>query len=197
MNILGSGGHARVVAAAAVAAGLKVDGFWDDDPVKVGGDIDGIPILGLTADLPAGSPAIIAIGSNRVREKLASLPLNWVSVIHPHAWIAPTASVGEGSMVIAGAVIQPGAVIGQHSIVNTSASVDHDCKVGNFVHLAPGSHLAGSVHIEDGAFVGIGATVIPSVQIGSWSVVGAGACVIRDVESRSTVVGVPAKVRVS
>ncbi|HEU67991.1 MAG TPA: sugar acetyltransferase, partial [Candidatus Acetothermia bacterium] len=41
--------------------------------------------------------------------------------------------------------------------------------------------------------VGVGASVIPGVRIGAWSVVGAGAAVIRDVAPGSTVAGVPAR----
>jgi serine acetyltransferase len=48
------------------------------------------------------------------------------------------------------------------------------------------------VRVDDGAFVGIGATVIQNLRIGRDATVGAGAVVIHDVAARTTVVGVPA-----
>jgi acetyltransferase-like isoleucine patch superfamily enzyme len=77
--------------------------------------------------------------------------------------------------------------------VNTAASLDHDCVLGAFAHVAPGTHLAGSVVVGDGAFLGVGVSVIPGRRIGAWATVGAGAAVIHDVADRVTVVGVPAR----
>jgi UDP-perosamine 4-acetyltransferase len=78
-------------------------------------------------------------------------------------------------------------------IVNTGAIIDHDCVIGDHVHLAPGTKLAGNVSVEEGAFLGIGATVVPEINIGKFSRVGAGAVVINDISPFTTVVGVPAK----
>lgn len=49
------------------------------------------------------------------------------------------------------------------------------------------------VLIEDCAFVGAGATVLPGVTIGRYAVVGAGAVVTKDVPSYAIVAGVPAR----
>jgi acetyltransferase-like isoleucine patch superfamily enzyme len=53
--------------------------------------------------------------------------------------------------------------------------------------------LAG-VTIDDDAYVGAGATLLPGVRIGAGAVVAAGAVVTRDVEPRTIVGGVPARV---
>jgi len=71
--------------------------------------------------------------------------------------------------------------------------VDHECEIGAFVHLAPGVALAGRVRVGEGAFLGIGARVIPGRGIGAWAVVGAGAVVLDDVPDGVTVAGVPAR----
>lgn len=49
------------------------------------------------------------------------------------------------------------------------------------------------INIEDGAWLGAGATVIGGVTIGSQSIVAAGALVRNDVDSETIVAGVPAK----
>ena len=49
------------------------------------------------------------------------------------------------------------------------------------------------MRIEDGAFLGAGAIVLPGVTVGRDAIVGAGAVVTRDVPPGETVVGVPAR----
>jgi sugar O-acyltransferase (sialic acid O-acetyltransferase NeuD family) len=136
---------------------------------------------------------VIAIGDNRIRQKLAGeIDMEWLTVVHPQSYVHSSVKLGEGSVVFAGAIIQPGAVIGAHAIINTGATVDHDCMVGDFVHLAPGVRLAGGVEIAEGAFLGIGAVVIPSRRVGEWAVIGAGGVVVKDITGGVTAVGVPA-----
>jgi acetyltransferase EpsM len=48
--------------------------------------------------------------------------------------------------------------------------------------------------VGEGAFVGLGANVLPCLAIGAHAVVGAGALVREDVPGGATVVGVPARV---
>ncbi len=63
----------------------------------------------------------------------------------------------------------------------------------DFATLSPGVHLAGHVRVEEGAFLGTGACVIPRMRIGAHAVVGAGAVVIRNVAPGQTVFGNPAR----
>ena len=56
------------------------------------------------------------------------------------------------------------------------------------------NHFAGEVHIKTGAWIGIGACIMPGVVIGEHSIVAANAVVTKDVPDYSIVGGVPAKV---
>lgn len=51
----------------------------------------------------------------------------------------------------------------------------------------------GAVHIEDGAWIGEGACILPGVRIGRHAIVGANAVVTRDVPPYTIVGGVPAR----
>jgi sugar O-acyltransferase (sialic acid O-acetyltransferase NeuD family) len=194
--VIGAGGHAKVVIGALAAAGRAVAGVWDDDPAKLGGTLLGVPVLGPTADLIRGSTrlAVLAVGDNRARYRLAaSLDLDWVTVVHPHAWVHPSVRLGPGAVVFAGAIMQPDTVIGRHAIINTGATIDHDCEIGEFAHVAPGVNLSGGVRVGDGALLGVGSCAVPGARIGAWAVVGAGAVVVDKVPDGATVVGAPAR----
>jgi sugar O-acyltransferase (sialic acid O-acetyltransferase NeuD family) len=139
--------------------------------------------------------AIITIGNNGVRERLSHelKNLEWLTAIHPRAYVHPSAQIAEGSVIFAGAVIQPDVIVGSHAIVNTGATVDHDCVLGDYVHLAPGTHLAGGAQVGRGSFLGIGAVVLPYRRVGDWATIGAGGVVVKDIADHVTAVGVPAR----
>ncbi|MFD1549580.1 DapH/DapD/GlmU-related protein [Levilactobacillus fuyuanensis] len=50
------------------------------------------------------------------------------------------------------------------------------------------------MHIEQNAWIGAGATVLPGVTVGENAIVGAGAVVTKDVPANVVVVGTPARV---
>jgi sugar O-acyltransferase (sialic acid O-acetyltransferase NeuD family) len=194
--IVGSGGHAKVVIATAQAAGRPVRAIVDDDPATHGRRVLGVEVVGASG-LVLGDPGalvVLAIGSNRARQRLAAAArCRFATIVHPAAIVHASVLVAPGSVVFAGAVIQPETVIGAHAIVNTSASIDHDCAIGDFVHVAPGVRLAGNVTLGEGAFLGIASCAIPGVTIGAWTTVGAGAAVVHDLPGGVTAVGVPAR----
>lgn len=195
--VIGAGGHAKVVMATLRDAGWRVVAAYDDDRSKWGTQVLGVTVVGgLDEFVSVPVRAVIAIGSNRARQKVAARfdsRVEWVTVVHPRAWVDPSVRLGPGTVVFAGAIVQPDTVIGAHVIVNTGASIDHDNVLGDFVHVAPGSRLAGEVRVADGAFLGTGASVIVRVEVGPWSIVGAGAVVVRHVPPGVTAVGVPAR----
>jgi len=194
--IIGSGGHAHVVASTLIALGYRIAGFYDDDEQKWGTSILGIPVVGSLEQLKSSNNfthGIIAIGDNEARKEIAQrLDLEWITIVHPFSWVHPKAKLGKGTIICAGAIVQPGATIGSHVIINTKASVDHHTKVGDYSHIAT-SHLAGGASIGEGVFMALSSTVLPCLHVGDWSTVGAGALVTKNIEPGQTVVGSPAR----
>lgn len=197
INIIGAGGHAKVVISTLQAAGMTVKGIYDDDPGKWGQEVLGTPVLGPLKELNYlnRAPAVLGIGNNRTRKSLVLRfgHLQWVSVIHPTAYVHESAKIGIGTVIFAGAVIQPSVSIGKHCIINTGATVDHDCALGDFVHVAPGVHLAGNVSLDEGVFLGIAASAAPGTHVQEWTTVGAGGVIVHDLPKEIVAVGVPAR----
>lgn len=199
LYVLGAGGHSKVVISTIEACKTSIHGIFDDS-LPVAASLNGINILGKISDLQALNTecdAIIAIGNNSSRKKISAKFNNvkWRTFVHPTAYVHPSVKLGAGVIVMAGAIIQPDSIIGDHVIINTGALIDHDCKIGNFVHIAPGCKLAGGVSVQELSFLGIGTTVIQSIQIGSNCMVGAGSVVVNDFVNNLKIFGIPAKVR--
>lgn len=189
----GGGEHAKVVLDCLLSQGVYVAGLFDP---KYSGDLYGIPQLGeYNPSFSPASKAVIAIGNNSVRKKVALMTKHaFVNAIHPSAIISTRSIMGTGNMILHGAIIQTQALLGDHIIINTGARVDHECIIGDYAHIAPGAVLAGVVSIGEGAFVGAGATIIPGKKIGAWCKIGAGAVVITDIPDFAVAVGNPARI---
>lgn len=194
LYILGAGGHAKSVIAAAKLQGKKILGLYDDNPEIHSNYFYGVIVKG-NIQLFNQTAAIIGIGDNKVRKQINELfeTVNWQTVIHPKAIIAEDVKIGPGSVIMAGAIIQPGASIGSHCIINTGACIDHDCEIDDFAHISPNCSLAGGVKIGEGVLVGIGSSIIPYKKVGNWSTIGAGSVVITDQPDYCICFGVPAK----
>lgn len=139
------------------------------------------------------SPGYISIGSD--------------TVIHEHAWLSVVPEAGAGAPVLR---IGDRCSIGRMCHIACVGSVDigDDVLSSDRVFIGDTYHryqdptvavirqpLAPSrpVVIDDGAFLGIGAVVLPGVRIGAGAYVAAGAVVTSDVAPRTLVLGNPAR----
>lgn len=199
--IIGTGGHARVVAEIAKLSHLEIKGFIDLDYSGEDELILGSPVLGgqeqikhLSSDLSF----FTAIGENTQRkqvfEQMIGEDFMPISLIHPTVIIGEGVEVGAGTLICAGSIISTNARIGANSIINTGVIIDHETAIGSNSHIAPGCSIAGRVKIGAGSFLGLGANVINNINIGERVTVGAGSVVIRDIPSNSKVVGIPGRI---
>lgn len=194
MILIGASGHAKVILDILQQNNLKVDEILDANPPV--SELFGVPVsLDDGQQVSGETEAVIAVGNNRVRKKIAEIRLlQYVAAVHPRSTVSPFAQIGAGTVVMANAVINPEASIGKHCIINTGAVIEHDCVLGDYVHISPNAALAGNVTVGEGSHIGIGAVAIQGVTIGKWVTVGAGAAIIRDVPDGVTVVGNPGRV---
>jgi sugar O-acyltransferase (sialic acid O-acetyltransferase NeuD family) len=143
---------------------------------------------------------LVAIGGHYGRDRyviqqyLKGQGLKPILAMHPRAFLADSAVLGNGTQVLANASVCVDVRMGEACIVNTSASVDHDCAIGDGVHIGPGAHLSGEIRIGNFSMVGTGAVILPRVSIGENVIVGAGSVVTRDVSDNFVVCGNPARI---
>ena len=203
---LGAGGHSKVlIELLRVATDFEIVGLLDPARELWGRQILGVPVLGddemLERLVQEGvSAAFMGVGSvgkanprKRLFELILEVGLDPITAVHPHAYVAPSASLGQGTVVLSGAVVQTCSRVGNNVIINSGAIVEHDCCLGNHVHVASGAVLASTVVVGDDAHIGAGATVRQCIRIGEGATVGAGAVVVKDVDPGVVVVGVPAR----
>jgi sugar O-acyltransferase (sialic acid O-acetyltransferase NeuD family) len=197
--VVGSGGHAKVVADAVLAQGHEFSGFFGEDSSRWGQTVLGYPILGPIKGWQQQSieALVVGIGDNLARKvvfnQLKSAGAKLITVVHPRATLGKGVALGEGAVVLANVVVNSDSQIGPNCILNTACTVDHDCIVSAHVHVAPGVNITGHVKLGEGTFVGTGAKIIPRILVGDWAIIGAGAVVVRNVDDGAKVIGVPAR----
>jgi acetyltransferase EpsM len=197
--IYGGGGHGK-----ALIDLLRTLGTYHlvgvvDDGLSASSGVMGLPVLGgreALADLynrgvRLAVNAVGGIGNVAVRIKvfqiLAQAGFTCPAVVHPTAWVEPSASLAAGVQVFPHAYVGSEAQVGFGAIVNTGAIISHECVLGECVNISPGAILAGRVMVGDGALIGMGVTVNLQVQIGAGARVGNSATVKADVPPKGIV----------
>lgn len=121
-------------------------------------------------------------------------------------------NLGEGSYIsapVSGSCLDM-IKMGRNSIINSNllAMARGGIEIGNDVQIASNVQLITNNHdeyermilpckpivIDDGAWIGAGATVLPGVRIGKHAIVGASSVVTKDVPDYAVVVGNPARI---
>jgi sugar O-acyltransferase (sialic acid O-acetyltransferase NeuD family) len=168
MYILGAGTLGEIVLETAIRAGLKVHGFYDD--VTEATECDGLPILGRLDDFcnnytAMAEGAFLAIGDNFKRrtcaESFRALGVRFPNVIDPMATLSPTASMGEGNLVLPGAYIGTKCLLGSCNLIFPGVSITHHNHVGSYCFFSPNASIGGFTKIGDCCKVGMNCVVLP------------------------------------
>jgi sugar O-acyltransferase (sialic acid O-acetyltransferase NeuD family) len=203
--VAAAGGFGREVLAYARDAGFEVRGILHDLDAYPG-SLDGHPelqelLLGRIEDYVPRPGDRVAVGlgdvapRHAVTRALAARGAHFATIVHPMAWVAPGAHLGEGVVVAPFACVGPDARVGDHAILNTYAQVGHDAHAGDFSVLSPYSTLLGHARLGRRGFLGAHAVVSPRKAVGDDSSVAAGSVVTRTVGDRCLAAGNPAKAR--
>jgi sugar O-acyltransferase (sialic acid O-acetyltransferase NeuD family) len=206
--VVGAGGFGRdifeyVSDVGKTSPDIKAKGLLDDDPkVQLLQDrYPNVPILGdtRTYQIEQGDEFLISVGDpvgrKTLAERLADRGARFYTLVHPTAYVSPSARIG------AGCIVGPFACVGSYSKLEKNillcvyAVVGHDCGVGSHSTFSPFSVATGGSSIGSEVFFGSHAVVTPLKRVGSGSKVAAGAVVYHDIPEECLVTGNPATFR--
>ena len=159
--ILGAGGYGKTIADLAAQLGSYDQiSFLDDGQT-------GENILGICARFAefadADTQIYPAFGNNETRMRwlktLCDAGMTVPTLVHPRAYVSPTAKVGTGSVVLPMAVVNTGVEVKKGCIINIGALIDHDSVIEDGVHLAPGAIVKAENRIPAGSKIDSGVVV--------------------------------------
>lgn len=162
--LYGSRDFARTVAELVRHCGHETAGMIDDYNAGPG-------IVGTLAEVAKRYPPTeygiaLAIGYN-------DLPARWATwqhvkdlgyptpaLIHPRAYVADTARVYEGTIIMAGALVDVRAEVGPAAVVWPGACVSHDARIGANSFISPNATVCGFAQVGAHSFIGAGAVIV-------------------------------------
>lgn len=124
-----------------------------------------------------GDRVLISVGSAALRKKIFNLvqargiPLG--TYIHPSAWVAPNAIIGQGVIVGPNCVISACADVSDNVAINVFCGVGHGAKVGQHTVMGPYSVINGDTRLGECCYLGSRATLFPGVTLGQGCMVDA------------------------
>ena len=174
--LIGGGGHCKAcIDVIEAEERFQIKGILDF-PELVGSKILDYEIIGTDNDLPKFVKKVnnflITVGQIKSAEKRTEL-FKMVknaggtlpAIISPKAYMAKTARIGEGSIVMHQALVNANAQVGANCIINSKALIEHDAIVGDNCHISTGAIINGDVTVGNECFVGSGAVTVQGTKI--------------------------------
>ena len=142
--ILGAGGYGRTVAD--IAHQLDYATIVLDDAVPAH------PLSSFQSYIDSSTSFIPAFGNNAFR-------MEWINrievsggqlamLIHPTAYVSPTATINPGTVILPHAIVNTDVVIDRGCILNLGVIVDHGCIIEEGVPICLGAIVKGENRIE-------------------------------------------------
>lgn len=135
--IIGSGMHGKVIEEIAKVCGYTHVAYLDDRDKCALGKIKEAEIF-----LGDYETAFVSIGNNQIRadivKMLSEMGYEIPTLIHPTAYVSPSATIGNGSVIEPHACINANVVVGNGVIVSIGAIVDHNACIGEYCHVDAG-----------------------------------------------------------
>jgi sugar O-acyltransferase (sialic acid O-acetyltransferase NeuD family) len=204
--IVGAGGAGREIMSWVLdmqQAEWSFGGFLDKNAAALQGKDVPFGIVGDPATWQPGEDDLFVAGIGdpetrlRICSGLQARGARFISILHS------TVRLGWNARVAEGCVLGPYTVVSVNAAVDRFVAMNHFCGIGHDVRVGEGStissfcDLMGGVEVGRCCYIGSHASVLLNKKVGDYARVGPGSAVIRNVRSRTTVMGVPAQVMVA
>lgn len=175
--LLGGGGHCHACVDVIQAEGrFAIAGIVERDGADFSATVMGYPVLGTDAQLPElrkrYAHALVTLGQIRnpaprihLFEQLQDLGFSLPVICSPRAYCAPSARVGNGTILMHEALVNANAWVGENCILNSKALVEHDVVVGAHCHISTAAVLNGGVTVGERSFVGSNAVCVQGIAL--------------------------------
>ncbi len=208
--ILGGKGSAVVVAEQIYDTQVKTGnveflGFAFDDEA-FGKEINGFPVLCKTREAYSkyeryGDVKFLfqMYRVDIMKERIALLHSygipreRFATFVHHSAYVARSADVGCGSILLANVVVNSNAKIGDYVTVQSNTLIGHDTTVGNYNCFAAHSAIGSNNRIGNGNFFGLNVSMNNHIEVGDYNFVGMASNLVKGLGNNEKVYGNPAK----
>ena len=150
------------------------------------GITDGPLAFGLT--FPRGKDACLRYVSEAAGLQREAFPV----IMHPRAYVAGSADIGQGCLLEPGSAVSTEARLGFGITVKRNASIGHHSTIGDFCDISPGVCIASRVSVGRAVMVGAGAVLRDGITIGENTWIGMGSVVTKDIPAGVIAYGNPA-----
>ena len=154
--------------------------------IRIGNNTSIGPNAVIFYDVEIGHNTLIGDGAS-IRDKCQ---VGSYCIISRYVTLNYNTTIGNNTKIMDLTHITGNASVGNNVFISIHVSTTNDNRMGKDGYQE--KHIIGP-QIEDGAFIGAGASILPSVRVGAEAVVGSGSVVTKDVSSRTVVMGIPAK----
>lgn len=176
--IYGARSFAHTVSDLVLDVGGEVLGLIDDTGTSPEGEWPCVGTLDQARERFAQERPFVALGIGYsdlagrwlAWQRLQALGWPLPALVHPRAYVARTANIAFGAMVMACAVVDRKATIGEASVLWPGAIVNHDSTVGVNSFLSPGAVVCGHASLGSHCFVGATAVLADESAVPDGSV---------------------------
>lgn len=177
---------------------FNILGFVDDNKALWGREINGYKVLGdlnYLLEEKRDSKIVISIANYKIKKEFVEKlkEYEFETIIHPDVYIHKTIGIGVGTIIYPGTIMTTNISIGSHVIICAKTGIGHDTKIEDYASILWNVNISGFDVIKEGTFIGSNATIIQNLNIEEKTTIGAATLILRDIEEKSKMVGVPAR----
>lgn len=200
--LIGVGNYTEVIIELAQDCEYEVKGLYHYNNDRLGESVLGVPIIGCTEDVYKEDIRnlnfAVTMGENKLRcqvaDKLRLLGANTPNLIHPKAFVSPSASIGKGCFIHLNAKISTRCSLGNDCVIDFNSLVAHHASLDNGCYMSSLSMVGSYCKLGKRVLLGMNALIIPlKLVLGDDCIVGAKANVTKSFSKSTVLIGNPAK----